>query len=173
MKRILIIGVVLTTCGLMTVSCGTDAPFDAKITGPQDANMGPLNTNQFYETVPAAMLFTLTNSDGSTPLPGVTIRFDAGAALAGSFALICAKEWDTSTVPPTCSAPGPPSATFPYGGAESIKMDTSDTGAARVYPIIFTTDCSGTSGSLTGTVTLSASISSAFTTTQIKYQVNC
>ena len=164
MNKFLVIVVVAIMYGLGAVSCGNDAPWDAKLTAPKDTDWGTVATNADYTTVPAAMLFTLTNSDGTLPIPDAVIRFDAGDSLVGSYALLCAVQWNAGT----CSSPP--------GGASSIKMSTDDAGAARVYPLVHTTDCvnpTTTTGSLNGNTSISASISASFTLTQIKYNVEC
>jgi hypothetical protein len=171
MNKFLVIGLVGIICGLGAVSCGNDAPWDGKLTAPEDTDWGTVATNAYYTTVPAAMLFTLTNADGTLPIPDAEIRFDAGDSLVGSSALICASPWNGIT----CSNP-PPRGGWPLGGASSIKMNTDDSGAARIYPLVHTTDCFNpvtTTGSLNGDTSISASISASFTLTQIKYTVQC
>jgi hypothetical protein len=164
MKKFLVIGLVGILCGLGAVSCGSDSPFDAKLTGPNDTDWGTVDRDTDFLTVPNALLFTLTTSDGKLPISGATIRFDAGDSLLGSYALLCASAWSGGI----CASPP--------GGASSIKMTTDSAGAARIYPLVHTTDCvtpTTTSGSLSGDTSIAASISAAFTLTHITYKVEC
>jgi len=162
MKKFLIIGLVGIVCGIGVVSCGSDAPFDAKLNAPADVDWGTLASGLNY-FANGSLLYTLTNSDGSKPVPGASIRISAGDVLVGSFALLCGVPWDTALV--TCSRP--------VGGAPSLKMTTDNNGTARVYLLVHTTDCTGTSGTVSGDTSLVAEISAVQTVTEVKYTVDC
>jgi hypothetical protein len=159
-KFLIVIGVGLFCLVAMT-SCGSDTGPDAIIkllTADVDyGTVAPLST---WTTVGPVSLQVQKSSDDTTPVPDATVKLYIGGVSI-----------DTTLFPPLLFTNS--SFTKPPGGAQVLSLSTDDNGTVNVFPVFTVFDCSGTTGSITGNVYVTAVIGADQQTWNGTFTVDC
>jgi len=164
MKKFLIIGLLALISGVGMISCGNDAGFEAVVVTPVTSVSITGNLAGGEQVPLGGMQFLVQKSStDTTPVPGVSIKMEAGAH-GGDF-FLCAVPW--AGISPTMVC------TKPLALVSILKMTTSDTGAVLVYPLVQAQSCSGTSGTIQGDGTISGIISTNMGVVDVTFNVDC